>query len=109
MTLTRPPSVRTVRCVRKSAIGVGRKNHAVAETAVPQFRPAEIASISAVRRLATAPPCRPANGPAAKAEGRQWLGVPSRSKIATEIPFNWRMAVPPNRLHVGGSYTDEKY
>ena len=71
MTLTRPPSVTTLSCVRRFAIGVGRRNHAVTETAVPHFRCADMASTSAVSRLTTAPPCKPAKGPAASAEGRQ--------------------------------------
>src|SRR6266581_240839 len=82
MTLTRPPSVTTLSCVRRFAIGVGRRNHAVTETAVPHFRCADIASTSAVSRLATAPPCNPANGPAARAEGCQQFGAASGSKIA---------------------------
>ena len=84
-TLTRPPSVRTASWVRKLAIGVGRRNHAVAETAVPHFRSSARTSTSAVSRLATAPPCSPANGPAARAEGCQQFGAASGSKIAKAI------------------------
>src|SRR5207253_10619667 len=84
-TLTRPPSVRTASWVRKLAIGVGRRNHAVAETAVPHFRSSARASTSAASRLATAPPCSPANGPAARAEGCQQFGAASGSKIAKAI------------------------
>ena len=60
--------------VRKSAIGVGRRNQAADEIAAPQLR-LPCASTSAVSRLATAPPCRPAKGPAASGVGRQWFGV----------------------------------
>jgi hypothetical protein len=66
ITLTRPPSVRTASSVRNSVIGVGRRNQADDAIAVPHLRSAASASISAVSRLATAPPCRPANGPAAR-------------------------------------------
>ena len=87
ITLTRPPSLTTERCVRNSAIGVGRRNQAEADIAVPQFRCSASRSISAVSRLATAPPCNPANGPAASAEGCQWCGVFAGSKIAkADIP-----------------------
>ncbi len=71
ITLTRPPSLTTESSVRKSVIGVGRRNQAEADIAVPQFRAPASASTSAVSRLATAPPCNPANGPAASAEGFQ--------------------------------------
>ncbi|HEY3030570.1 MAG TPA: hypothetical protein VGJ68_10375 [Bradyrhizobium sp.] len=57
----------------------------MAETAVPHFRSSAKASTSAVNRLATAPPCNPANGPAAKAEGCQQFGAASGSKIAKEM------------------------
>jgi hypothetical protein len=70
--------------VRNSVIGVGRKNQADAAIAVPQLRAAASASISAVSRLATAPPCKPATGPAASAEGCQWWGAVKGSKIAKE-------------------------
>ena len=83
ITLTRPPSLTTESSVRKSVIGVGRRNQAEAEIAVPHLRISACASISAVNRLATAPPCSPANGPAASAEGFQWWGRPEGSKIAT--------------------------
>jgi hypothetical protein len=73
ITLTRPPSLTTESSVRKSVIGVGRRNQAEAEIAAPHFRSPACASISAVKRLATAPPCSPANGPAASAEGFQRL------------------------------------
>jgi hypothetical protein len=87
ITLTRPPSVKVEIRVRNSALGVGRRNQAEADIAVPQFRTSASRSISAVSRLATAPPCNPANGPAASAEGRQWCGVSNGSKIAkADIP-----------------------
>ena len=42
-----------------------------AAIAVPQFRGPASRSISAVKRLATAPPCKPAKGPAASVVGCQ--------------------------------------
>jgi hypothetical protein len=81
ITLTRPPSATTLSSLRKSAIGVGRRNQAADEIATPQLRAAACASTSAVRRLATAPPCRPVKGPAASGDGRQWWGASRASKI----------------------------
>jgi hypothetical protein len=71
ITLTRPPSLITLISLRRSAIGVGRRNHAADDIAVPQLRTPACASISAVSRLAMAPPCKPAKGPAASGDGRQ--------------------------------------
>src|SRR5205814_9136043 len=84
-TPTRPPSGRPSSRGRAAATVVGRKNHAETETAVPHFRSPAMASTSALNRLAIAPPCKPANGPAAKAEGCQRFGAPRDSKIANEI------------------------
>ena len=81
ITLTRPPSVTTDSPVRKTVIGVGRRNQADDAIAVPHCRWSASASTSAVNRLATAPPCRPAKGPAASGVGCQRLG-PTGSKMA---------------------------
>src|SRR4051794_13720787 len=81
ITLMRPPSLTTASSVRNSVIGVGRRNHADDAIAVPQLRSSASASISAVSKLATAPPCRPAKGPAASGVGCQRWG-PIGSKMA---------------------------
>ena len=73
------------RYVRKSDDAAARYeiNHAEADIAVPQLRGPASASTSAVSRLATAPPCNPAKGPAASAVGFQRLGAFKGSKMAT--------------------------
>ena len=70
---------------RADAWGPGAQ--AVALSAHPQPFSEPIASSSAVSRPATAPPCSPANGPAARGDGRRRWGVKG-SKIDMIFQMN---------------------